>query len=135
MNNQNQQNLIEAYFENYRRLIEGKSQDDTIWILDLVDKLIHDEPDKALEFIVNLIDMSKDTAMLAFVAAGPLEELLVYNGTAVIEKLKIVADTSDNIQLALSGVWLDEEEDEIYSAWYDLMKRYGFTGENPRQTL
>jgi hypothetical protein len=135
MNNQNQQNLIEAYFENYRRLIEGKSQDDTIWILDLVDKLIHDEPDKALEFIVNLINMSKDTAMLAFVAAGPLEELLVYNGTAVIEKLKIVADTSDNIQLALSGVWLDEEEDEIYSAWYDLMKRYGFTGENPRQTL
>ena len=135
MNNQNQQNLIEAYFENYRRLIEGKSQDDTIWILDLVDKLIHDEPDKALEFIVNLINMSKDTAMLAFVAAGPLEELLVYYGTAVIEKLKIVADTSDNIQLALSGVWLDEEEDEIYSAWYDLMKRYGFTGENPRQTL
>ena len=135
MNNQNEQNLIKTFFENYRKLINGESTDDTNWILDYIDKLIEDEPEKALEFVLDLINNCADKKTLAYVAAGPLEDLLVHNGVSVIEKLEIAADADDNIQLALSGVWLDEDGDEIYRSWYDLMKRYGFVGKNPKQAL
>jgi hypothetical protein len=88
-----------------------------------------------LGFLLDLNNNCKDQKTLANVAAGPLEDLFVYNGVSVIEKLKIAADADENFQLALSGVWLDEDEDEIYRSWYDLMKRYGFVGKNPRQAL
>ena len=68
------------YFENYERLKEGRSQEETIWAVNLIDKLILKDPEKALEIALELIKNSEDDDTLAFIAAGPLEDLIVYNG-------------------------------------------------------
>ena len=53
----------------------------------------------------------------------------------MIESIQKAADADERVQLALSGVWLDEDDGEIYSNWFALMKRYGFIGEDPRVAL
>ncbi|MCI5137732.1 MAG: hypothetical protein D3922_04790 [Candidatus Electrothrix sp. AR1] len=100
-----------------------------------IDTLVNNDPKKALELLATIIDCCKDNKELAYVAAGPLENLFVYHGYAIIDKIMEKADCSEKFQLALSGVWLDEDEDTIFFRWLELMKRYNFAGDNPRQAL
>ena len=100
-----------------------------------VDTLVNNDPKKALELLATIIDCCKNNKELAYVAAGPLENLLVYHGYAIIDKIKEKADCSEKFQLALSGVWLDEDEDTIFFCWLELMKRYNFVGDNSQQAL
>ncbi len=100
-----------------------------------VDTLVNNDPKNALELLATIIDCCKDNKELAYVAAGPLENLFVYHGYAIIDKIKEKADCSEKMQLALSGVWLDEDEDTIFFRWLELLKLYKFVGDNPRQAL
>ncbi|MDU9048584.1 MAG: hypothetical protein Q3M30_07015 [Candidatus Electrothrix sp. Rat3] len=100
-----------------------------------VDTLVNNDPKNALELLATIIDCCKNNKELAYVAAGPLENLFVYHGYAIIDKIKEKADCSEKMQLALSGVWLDEDEDIIFFRWRELLKLYKFIGDNPRQAL
>ncbi len=100
-----------------------------------VDNLVNSDPHYALELLAAIIECCKKNTELAHIAAGPLENLFVYHGYEVINAIKEKADCSEKFQLALSGVWLDEEDDAIFSQWFQLMQRYNFIGDNPRQKL
>jgi hypothetical protein len=100
-----------------------------------VDTLVNNDPQNALELLATIIDCCKNNEELAYVAAGPLENLFVYHGYAIIDKIKEKADCSEKFQLALSGVWLDEDEDTIFFRWRELLELYKFVGDNPRQAL
>ncbi|MCI5141013.1 MAG: hypothetical protein D3909_04655 [Candidatus Electrothrix sp. ATG1] len=100
-----------------------------------VDHLVNSDPDKALELLATIIECCTNNKQLAYVAAGPLENLFVYHGYEIINTIQEKADCSEKLQLALSGVWLDEGDDAIYPHWLELMKRYNFVGDNPRQAL
>ncbi len=99
-----------------------------------VDNLVNSHPHKALELLAAIIECCKNNKEIAYVAAGPLENLFVYHGYEVINAIKEKADGSEKFQRALSGVWLDEKDDAIFSQWYQLMQRYNFMGTTPRQT-
>ena len=127
--------LISTYFKNYNRLIDGKSQEDTIWASEKIDLLVRELPLEGLDIVIQLINESENDKILAFVAAGPLEDLLSFNGDKILENLIEIADNNEKVQYALTGVWLDENEDKFYPLWWKLMQRYGFTGDNPKQGL
>lgn len=101
----------------------------------LVDNLVNSAPQRAFELLVTIIDSCKDNDGLAYIAAGPLENLFVYHGYEIINTVMEKADENEKLQLALSGVWLDEQDDAIFPHWLELMKRYNFVGDNPRPTL
>ena len=90
---------------------------------------------QGLDAVIQLIKESDDDETLSYIAAGPLENLLVFNGSKVIDRLTKNADFDERIQLVLSGVWLDENEDDFYHSWRALMKRYGFIGTNSKNGL
>lgn len=100
-----------------------------------LDNLVNSDPKNALELLAAIIECCTDNTQLAYVAAGPLENLFVYHGYEVINTIKEKADCSEKFQLALSGVWLDEDDDAIFPHWIELMKQYNFVGDNPRQRL
>ena len=127
--------LISTYFKNYKRFIEGKSQNDTIWAVEKIEHLVKESPMQGLEAVIQLIKESDDDETLSYIAAGPLENLLVFNGSKIVDRLTKIADNDERIQLALSGVWLGEKEDDFYHSWRALMKRYGFIGNNPKKGL
>jgi hypothetical protein len=73
-----------------------------------------------------LIKKASSDEALAYVAAGPLEDLLYGPGLAIVEWVETAARSDERLQLALSGVWLDRE-DPVYERWYALMDEFGFT--------
>ena len=108
----------------------------------MTDKDSSDSPDfmQFAEVYLGEYDAVQDSQKItgratAYVAAGPLENLFVYHGYEVINAVKEKADCSEKFQLALSGVWLDEDDDAIFPHWRELMKQYNFIGDNPRQRL
>ncbi|CAK8713895.1 HEAT repeat-containing protein [Candidatus Electrothrix laxa] len=127
------QELAEMFLREYDDI--QKSRKTGRQAIQYVDTLVNNEPQKALELLAIIIDCCKSNDELAHVAAGPLENLFVYHGYEIIDKIKEKADHSEKFQLALSGIWLDEDEDAIFFQWLELMKRYKLVGDNPRQKL
>ena len=127
--------LISTYMEHYSLEKEGLSTINTFWAHEKVDDITAHDPEEGLRITLELLRRSKDDATLAYIAAGPLENLLVYHGKKIINKIRNEADSDERIQFALSGVWLDREKDEIYSEWEELMKKYNFIGDKPKEPL
>jgi hypothetical protein len=75
------------------------------WAEEELRRLVSKEPDTALEIVREVISEAPNDAVLAFVAAGPLEDLLTYHGELVIERVERFAAIDDWFRRALSGVW------------------------------
>jgi hypothetical protein len=110
--------------EIYLRHFAAKHQDDE-WAVTEVDDLVRRDPIGGWDVTRELVRKAESDEALAYVAAGPLEELLVNHGAVVIDLIERECLGNERLRLALSGVWLDRE-DPIWERWYKLMWKYGF---------
>jgi len=85
------------------RLSRGEGSD---WACDALDALVKNDPDAAWPLIVEIVNDAADDPTLAYIAAGPLEELIVLHSSAVIDRIESTAATNGQLRRALSGVWL-----------------------------
>jgi hypothetical protein len=112
--------LIETYF----RYFEDRQQEDR-WAWVEVDEVIRRDPTTGWELTCRLINHSESDGALAFIAAGPLEDLLNFHGDSVIALIEQECVSNARLRLALSAVWLDRGS-PIWDRWYALMWKYGF---------
>lgn len=71
-------------------------------------ELPRNDPALCLESIVQVlgrIDRASSSHLLAALAAGPLEDLLVENGLVVVEQVEVLARRSAEFRFLLNGVW------------------------------
>ena len=99
---------------------------DTLWATQKLDDFVHKEPEKALSLTLEILKRSTIDTDVAYIAAGPLENLLHYHGDKVIAPLEEAADKNEIIRISISGVWLNERDDSIYPEWERLMKKYEY---------
>ena len=116
----------------YLRYFEAKRETD-IWARDEVDTLVLRDPERGWEITRTLVNKALTEEALAYIAAGPLEDLLNHHGAAVMVQIEQECLTNDNLRLALSGVWI-ENENPVWQRWYALMWKCGFA-EGRRQPL
>ena len=81
-----------------------KQQEDS-WAVREVDTLVRDDPTEAWEVTRVLVNTAPSNEALAYVAAGPLEELLHRHGSVLIDPIEEESKGNARLQLALSGVW------------------------------
>jgi hypothetical protein len=95
-----------AYCEVITRFgVDSRQAEVWRWAEEELSRLVHAEPNTALEIIRAVISEAPNDAVLAFVAAGPLEDLLSYHGEVVIELVERFAAIDEWFRRALSGVW------------------------------
>jgi hypothetical protein len=72
-----------------------------------LDELVTDEPERAWPLICEIIRRisPQDEDILAYVAAGPLEDLLVRHPYAFIDRIESLARIDAHFRRAVSGVW------------------------------
>jgi hypothetical protein len=117
----NPEDAAEIYLRYYH---EKKAEDS--WILEKVDVATNSNIDEAWEITRAVIEKASSNEALAYVAAGPLENLLQMHGPAVIDRVEREAEKSEKFQLALSGVWGLEPGTPVFEWWYALMWKHGF---------
>jgi hypothetical protein len=79
--------------------------DEHFWACELVDDLVRSDPEAAWPLILELVRRSQSDDLLANVAAGPLEDLLVRHGEAFIERVERQAQADRRFRKCLRGVW------------------------------
>lgn len=74
---------------------------------DELDSLITEEPERAWPIICDVIRRIPHDAddILAYVAAGPLEDLLNRHPHAFIDRIEVLAREDAHFRRAVSGVW------------------------------
>jgi len=108
----------------YLRYHERKREEDR-WAVDEIDALVAGDPDTAWEVTRALLGQARSDEELAYIAAGPLEDLLKTHGPRVIDRIERECRNDERLQLALSGVWV-RPDDPVFGRWYALMRQYGF---------
>ena len=109
----------------YLRFQAGKREEDR-WAWEAVETLVDEDPEAAWRITCMLVDKTSSDDELAFVAAGPLEDLLKKHGPSLIDRVEEESRENARLQLALSGVWGIQPSDPIFDRWYALMWKYGF---------
>jgi hypothetical protein len=71
----------------------------------MVEEMVKRDPDAAWPFVLDLVSRAEDDRMLALIAAGPLEELIIAHGDRLIERIEAVAPGDLKFRPALRGVW------------------------------
>jgi hypothetical protein len=87
---------------------------------------VHNDPEMAWQFTLCAMNRCKDDAQLAYLAAGPLEDLLKKYGPQFIDRIEDEARKSEKMVRALSGVWLNDRY-WVFPKWYAIMEKYGYT--------
>jgi hypothetical protein len=72
-----------------------------------------------------LVNKAVSDESLAYVAAGPLEDLLKKHGPTVITRIEEESRQNDRLRIALSGLYIDPSN-PIFDRWYALMWKYGY---------
>jgi hypothetical protein len=73
-----------------------------------VHDLVRQDPDLGLNVILNIlerIEAAPVTKLFQVLAAGPLEDLLVHHGPAIIDRVEAQAREDERFNLLLGGVW------------------------------
>jgi hypothetical protein len=108
----------------YLTYFAAKREDDR-WAVTEVDDLVRRDPLRGWEITRELVRKAESDEALPYVAAGPLEDLLIHHGATVLDLIERECLDNERLPLALSGVWLDRE-DPIWERWHNLMWKYGY---------
>lgn len=133
-NIENYEKFISSLICYFESLAQELSTEEYKWASHQMFRIINKDPCQGLVITIEIINKCNNRKMLTAIAAGPLEILLSKYGKHIIKKIRVFAESNEQIQLALSGVFLAEGND-VYLDWLQLMKEYGFLGKNPREPL
>lgn len=84
------------------------------WAHDKLSDLSRDDPDACWEAIIYIMKRAPDDYILGSLAAGPLEDLLVYHGEEMIDQVEREAQSSRQFKKALAGVWKNNISEEVW---------------------
>jgi len=97
------------------------------WAFEEVDRRVRAGLAQGWAVVRILVDKADADIPLGYIAAGPLEDLVDGYGDSALDIIENACETSEKMQLALSGIWL-ERESTVLMRWRNLMTRYGFLG-------
>jgi hypothetical protein len=108
-----QPDLVEAYLTHFRI-----KSDSLFWAWEAVDAATNSlEP--GLSLCLALIEAAETPAELAYIAAGPLEDMLKRVGIPAAQALELPARQSAKVREALQQAWLSPE-DAAFKLWREM---------------
>jgi hypothetical protein len=102
--------LAGAYLRFADEVVAG-NKDAPQWAMEALDRLVRDAPDVAWATMIELVARASNARVLAFVAAGPLEDLLRTHGSQLIGDVERLAGSDAKFRRALTGVWISTPSD------------------------
>jgi hypothetical protein len=101
----NDSDLVVAYLAHAETRTRDGTDAEHFAAAEELDSLLSDKPERAWPIICEIIRGVSDDDILAYVAAGPLEDLLVRHPHAFIDRVEALAMRDPHFRRALSGVW------------------------------
>jgi len=101
--------LARAWVEQYSK--SERDRDDNFFaMMDYESELREEDPDKAIELIVEILKIETNPVMLSLLAAGPLEDVI---SMETIDRIEREASVNKRFHDLLGGVWYYRAPDEL----------------------
>jgi hypothetical protein len=94
-----------AYADSVAR---GAADDSNLAAAEELNQLVRVNPERAWPLIKEAVRLSPNDRVLAFVAAGPLEDLIRLHARQFIDRIEAAASSDNRFRWALSGVWVSD---------------------------
>ena len=97
--------LVAAYLDHAEAVSLRGHQGDLPAAWDAVNELVRHDPEEAWLVVQDLVRRATRDEVLAYIAAGPLEDLLCEHPYVFIDRVETLAAQDARFRRALSGVW------------------------------
>lgn len=114
----NREDLLQAW------LSFAEGDQNQLWAMVEMLTLAENEPDLALDMILELLARARSDQALGQLTAGPLERLIWKNGRAVIDRVEAVATTTPRLAELLKGIYRIDVPQDV---WERIVKISGRT--------
>ncbi|MGZ3426238.1 MAG: DUF6869 domain-containing protein [Polyangia bacterium] len=104
--------LVVAYWHDYitRHVQRDKIEADRwFWAWEAVDAIVHDDPEAALWLTVELAEYCVSAQALAYLGAGPVEDLVKTADDALFARILKAARKRPRFRRALATIWIHDE--------------------------
>nr|WP_315475875.1 hypothetical protein [uncultured Undibacterium sp.] len=106
MNANDHTELVTTWIEHHKIAREKtQSSDSTFWAWENLDSLCAKKPEEAFTIILEILATDNSDAIIANLAAGPLEDLLARHGQSVIDRVEQQARRDPVFRNLIGGVW------------------------------
>jgi hypothetical protein len=87
-----------------------------------------DEPEKAFQFVLEVLRRDHSNKIQESLSAGPLEDILAKHGERMIERVEAEARSNPLFAKLLGGVWQNAMSDEVWRRVQAVWDRRGWDG-------
>jgi hypothetical protein len=106
---------------------EGSDEHERLFpVHEVVSDMTREEPDGAWSFVLAVLEQDNSVTVRETLSAGPLEDLLVYHGAAVIERVEQEAKANPRVASLLGGVWQNAMPEAIWKRVQAVWDRRGW---------
>lgn len=104
--------IAEAWIVMHHQKEDERGQN--FWAFDALVDLSNDDPESCWKVIHLIRQLDGSDTILANLAAGPLEDLLVYHGNDFIDRIESFAEKDQQFKKLLGAVWQRDMPDNIW---------------------
>ncbi|MGE5529365.1 MAG: peptidoglycan-binding domain-containing protein [Patescibacteria group bacterium] len=112
-------NIVKKYIKDYEASEDNVHRSQTISTLD---RLVRSDPARAWGIILDLVAVTANESLLAFLAAGPIEDLLVHH-PEMIDKIEHDSLIDEKLCGVLDCVWKNGLPDETWTRLQRIVDR------------
>jgi hypothetical protein len=106
--------LVAAWIALHHAKAKSPEYDKNFWAFTALSDLCETNPDSCWELIEEIRSSDGSDVILANLAAGPLEDLLVYHGGRFIERIEELARNDGQYRKLLGAMWQNEIPDDVW---------------------
>lgn len=116
MNVEDKTHIVNTWIEHqHTARALGKIPEETFWACEKLYDIVHQQPELAWELILEILTTDQSNVIYENLAAGALEDLLVYHGDEYIDKVEEQAKQNPNFNELPGGVWKNSISEKIWS--------------------
>jgi hypothetical protein len=103
-----------AYIELIATPADSPRYEDLFWTWEIFADASYKNPDFCLKLILAVIERDQSDRVVGCIAAGPTEDLLVYHGSEVIDRVEGLAQEWPLFRKLLAGVWRNDIAQDVW---------------------
>lgn len=100
---------------NYATRISGTEKALNSWVEDTLSWAMNNDADYAFKIIGAIHEQDTNQSHIEVFSAGPVEDLLVYHGKEVIQRVVALASSDPQFARVLGGVWKRDMADNVWN--------------------
>jgi hypothetical protein len=116
--------LAQSWIRMQRAKRNSAAYEAEFWAFETLSKFCRSQPEDAWQVIVSIYDEQPEEIILANLAAGPAEDLLVYHGSVALPWMAAYCAGEPGIAKVLRMVWRNAMPDDVWDGLKRLIEKH-----------